>query len=240
MGLGHLILWAMILPASPEVGVLQDPQSALEHIGSVREAAPLRAAEIQLLAQDPRGCLKTVQAKVQSPKLEERPVRWLRLEADCLAALGEPLTAKLRLDALEKRPGWRKHAQQTRARLQQRVSQVRWARGGLILFAFAMALLLLSGARELLRPSAEFFVFAGAAALACVLVFWVSPPLGVLSGILGVATMGLVHGASAGIRRTAAGPRARVLMVTLVLLGVLGVGLGIVAQLGVPTIVALF
>jgi hypothetical protein len=105
-------------------------------------------------------------------------------------------------------------------------------RVGLGLFAAALAGLVLGGSRALLRPSAPTLVVLGAGAVGAGAARALAPAgIGVVT-VVGVGALVLVHAASAAKRRTLAGPRIRLLLATLVLLGVLGQGLALYARFG--------
>lgn len=216
-----MVPWVFLLAlAGATAPVLLDPTGAL----SAAESLPpsLTRAEVQLLAGDGAAALATLaELASQAPGRPgpEADVRVLRLEVDAAVLLVDRARAEARLPALAARPGWGTHARVQAARLQQR-TWGRWGlHAGLGCFAAALALLSMGGARELLRPGLEPVVFAAAVLLGVALARLASPILAVLLGLFGVACLALIHAASATLRRTEPGPRGRVLVAFLVLLG---------------------
>ncbi|MCA9551370.1 MAG: hypothetical protein KC933_15140 [Myxococcales bacterium] len=208
-------LWFMALAAvgAADPAVLLDPAGAA---AAAEALPPLRRAETLLLAGEPEA------ARAALGELSRDEPRVLRLIADTWVREGDPVRAEPALAALEAHPRWAAHARQQRAYLELGRQDRLFARGALLAFVVCLAVLALSGARELLRFHPESAMFAVAAVAAALLVRSASPQAAPLVELAGGATFFLIHGAAAASRRTRPGPRGRLLLATLVLIGAVG------------------
>jgi hypothetical protein len=209
-----------------EQPVLTDPRGALSRLPDDRD--PLHAAETALLARDPRRTLAVLDgAALDSHELERRRQR---LQLDAYVQLLDLPRARALLEALSQDPGWQQHVKSTefsleRARLRDRVSGF-----GLLLYAMTMAILVLSGSRELLRVRREAAVALGSVVVAAVIVRSGPPVLAEAVLLASIAVVFLIHAAASAIRRHAPGPRQRVFLLATLVLGAFGAALAVFAR----------
>jgi hypothetical protein len=233
-------------PGEAPPAVLLDPLAARAWALGLAPGQELAAAEALLLAGDPGAArtrledLGAARTRLEDPgAAQPRPsratgqeaARRLRLEADVAVALLELPLAEARLEALSAIPGWETHARQHLRRLSGRRLERQVGQAGILAFALALALLVLGGGRELLRPRVDGLVALGALAGATLLA--VGPAAPVLT-LLGAALLSLTHARGAALARAEPGPRGRALLAGLLLLGGLGAALAIAGQLGLP------
>lgn len=217
----------VLLVAQP--AVLLDPEAARAHARSP-EAQPLGAAEAFILAGDPAPALEILATEAPT-------ARRLRLEADAYVALHDPRLEEA-LAPLDADPAWAQHAAWARGSFLADEARASAARTGTICFALCLALLLLGAGKELVRIGPDGIVL-GVVWLACVAFLGqISKPLMVLAGVIGGATLALAHAGTAMVRRSAAGPRGRVIVATVVLLGSGGAAFGVAYRVGLASALA--
>lgn len=191
----------------------------------------LAAAEAELLRGDPRTALDTLtRLASESEESEEDRARALRLEVDARLASGDTVALERAIAELAARPGWEAHAARQSAALSASRFREQISKFGLAMFAFAMAIVALGGARELLRPGRETLVLAGVAAFVIAVARMLTPSLLPGLGLLAVASTTLGHAAATAARRTEPSPKGRLLLVLTFLLGILGASLALVAR----------
>lgn len=222
---------AAAVPDAPPV--LLEPAKARSVAHEATASHPLWAAEVLLLAGDPAGA----RAVLDRAPPSDSPRR-LRLEADIGVAL-EDRRAEPVLAALGRHPGWEQHAARQSGRLDDARTAENVVRLGTLLFAGCLGLLVLGGARELLRISRDTLLAGAALAVGLLVLASVSKPLMTVIGVVGVGGLALVHAGVSTVRRTAAAPRARTMIAVMMLLGFLGALFAVGTQLGVARLLAL-
>ncbi len=211
--------------------LLLDPEGALAAAREDARAAPLRAAEADLLAGDADAALADLADAGSTP-------RRLRLEADAHVALHDHAAAAL-LEGLARHPGWAQHARRQQATMAAADAQQDSVRLGSLLFALALGLLVLAGARELLVVRIETVVAGIGAAAMMLILAELSKPLMSVGGVLAVAGLALVHAGTAAVRRTAAPPRVRAMVATSMVLGFSGAVWAVFTQISLGGVFAL-
>ena len=210
--------------------LLLDADASIDALDAAGD--PLRAAEARLLSGRPRNAMKTLDL-LPEIGTGTRAARILRIRLDATVDAGDGDGAEPLGAALAAHPGWQSHAarQLDIARMiAVKRSGPRW---GAVVYALAAAILMLGGARELLRIRRETVVLALAIAAAMALVSGASGTLGPVFGLIFVAMLALAHAAVATVRRGEPGPRGRLLIAVLMLLGTAGVAIAAVSELGV-------
>jgi hypothetical protein len=202
--------------------VLLDPAGA---VAAIRPEGGLRAAETALLGQEPKTALELLRG------LESSDPRVTRLRLDAHVALEDGAAARELAAKLADDPGWRVHARRALRQLDEE-SRGRWfGTFGALLFALSTTLLLLGGARELLRPRVETLLLLIASAIGSAGIGSASALLGPISGLLFFAWSSTLHAALAARRRQEPGPRGRVLLAALSLLAIGGATVAILSPL---------
>lgn len=210
--------------------VLTDPRSALQDARRLTdEGERLRAAEIELLAGDAKEAIRTL-ADFR-PSGEGEAHRRVRLELDAYVVLGDAKVASERIERLAKRPEWQSHARKQRARLGSISTRGMLGQIGDVLFAGALAVLLLAAARELLRFRVETVIMLVAVVIAIALAGAAALPLGVPLGLVGLAMLALVHAAAGAVRRMAPGPKGRLFVLALAILGATGSAFAVLSRI---------
>ncbi len=219
-----------------EVPVLLEPEAARRE-ASARAAAPgadvrtlLSAAETLWLARDARGARTIVDGlpPIQDPALAARAYA---LALDTSVALADQEAVERYTVQLGRHPGWTNHAgRQAMTHEGTRVFRTA-AMFGSILFSLALAVMMIGGARELLRPRVPTLVLAGVAAVSVLAVASFSPVLARVVMLADLGLLALAHAAISTVHRVAPAPRGRVFLAALVLLGALGIVLAIVGPL---------
>ena len=235
-----MLVWlALIVPAASGSGVtagtqgeetafppvLMAPEEAQKEATLARMSEAARA-ELLLLARDPSQALDFA----GSAKNLEDPRR-LRLMADARVQLGHVTEAETLLTKLEKYPGWRKHVERQRSAMEAIGRARTTTRTGLALYALALGALALGGARELLRPYAPTAAMLALSAVALLVARLTWPPLGLAAGIAGLGATFIVHAGAATLSRLEPGPRGRLLVVVVVVLGAVGAWAALAASL---------
>ena len=209
------LLGSVLCAAAP---LLTQPAQARRDLAS---APGLAAAEALLLAGDPQAALPALARR--SPPVSGTGPRFLRLQADIRLALGDRLAASSALDALEQHAGWGAHVAARRRALDATSASRSASRYGLGLFACALAVLVLAGARELLRIRVESLVMAAAVLAALALTRYAAPAWAPLVGLVYVALLSVAHATAAARRRSEPGPRGRLLLAVVAVLAAGGV-----------------
>jgi hypothetical protein len=194
-------------------------------------ATPLEDAEAALFAGD----LAAVEIALSRAEPGPRRDR-LRLDA---AVLVQDFVAAPRIaNELAAAPGWQIHAARAMGHLETLRTR-RWlARTGLGMFALALAMLAIGGARELLRPRLETIVGAIGLGLALLLGRSAGPVFGEVLALAGATLLAVLHAAFATFARTSPGARGRAVLMALVLLAAGGVVLSTLATVRPFEIVA--
>lgn len=227
---------ATVPEAGPVAGAPPVLLAPLKARSAAREAAssrPLWAAELLLLSGDPAGARSVLDKAPPS----DSPRR-LRLLADIDVAL-QDRRAEAALEALATRPGWGQHAALQTGRLDRARTSETVVRLGTLLFAACLGLLVLGGARELLRVGPDTLIAGAGLAVALLVLSSVSKPLMTVVGLVGVGGLALVHAGVSTVRRTAAGPRVRTMIAVMMLLGFLGALMAVGAEVGLARLLAL-
>ncbi len=211
--LGPLLI--ALVGAQPVLTHPVEARSEAQALGS------LAGAEALLLLGDPRVALEKLGDA--APPDPSKSARFLRLQADVRAALGDRRAAEGALAALREDPRWEAHAQRRSAVLEAGSPKRAIARYGLGLFACALAVLVLGGARELLRIRREGLVLGIAVLGALGLAGRGDPRIAPAFGLVSVAVLSIGHAVSAARRRVDPSPRGRLLLAVVALLAVLGV-----------------
>lgn len=220
---------SLLIAAGPPV--LSDPRGALEYAATIAEQGRrLEAADLALAAKDPRLALKLVDPF--QPVTPEENARKMRIEIDAYVALADTPRATERLDRLAAIEGWGAHEQRQRYYLSQGAARARIAEAGLIIYALALAWLVLVGSRELLRLYKETIAFAFASVLA-VAAFSIgsSVVFANVCALIALAILALIHSAAAAMRRLAPSPRWRLILLTFLILGSLGAVATVLARM---------
>lgn len=219
-----------------EVPVLLEPARARAEAQARAESggvdALLQAAEIDLLAGAPRDALEPLERLELEIESEDTRARRMRLALDARAVLGDLSRALAVGQALAEQPGWRAHAASKAWEVERRARAGRVASLGAVFFAAALGVLLIGGARALLRPRAPVLGVAAVFGVAVLLALWASPMLGRVAALLFFAWLSLAHAAWSTMVRSDPGPRGRAFIAVLLLVGVLGAGLAVFS--GVP------
>jgi len=213
------VLALLLLGASPPL--LLEPAAALEELRPRAKEEPLAWAEAQLLLGNPRRALEALDRDPSDP-------RALRLELDARVRLGDRAGAERAALALSKHEGWRMHALNTLGAVQLARDRDTSARVGLVLYACALAVLLLGGARELIRIRRESALMIAAVLAGIALAYRAEPPLSVAFALFDLAALAAVHAGVATFHRLAPGARGRLILATLVILAIAG-ALGAIA-----------
>lgn len=229
-----VVLVLATLAAQPPV--LLDPEGARQEARARAErpdATPLdrlAAAEALLLGQDPSGARALLGAlpPFAEPALAARATA---LALDTAVALGDDAAVEALALTLAEHPGWQTHAARQFSTHQTTRSQRSRALFGSILFSLALAVMMIGGARELLRPRLPTVILAGVAALAVLGAMSVSPILGRVAMLANLGLLALAHAALSTVYRVAPAPRGRVFLAVLVLAGSGGVLLAILSPL---------
>jgi hypothetical protein len=218
--------WALVgLVFASGPPVLLDPRAALE---SGKDEIPLRKAEIELLAGDPARAEETLGAF--SPSDDGERTRKLRLEIDAEMAAGDTKLAEPKIEALADRPGWKAHARRQRLRLPILTLRDDAATFGALLFAFALAVLGLGAARELLRLRVETRIFGVTVVVAVLVASKLPAPFSSAISILALSMLALVHAATGAVVRGRPSPKGRLFLLTTLFLGALGALLGVLSR----------
>jgi hypothetical protein len=106
-----------------------------------------------------------------------------------------------------------------------------WGLFGSVAFSLALAMAMIGGARELLRPRMPVLILAGIAALVVLAVSTFSPVLARVVALLDLAIVALAHAASSTLVRVDPTPRFRIFLLAVVLAGTLGALIAIIAPL---------
>lgn len=193
-------------------------------------AARLAATEVLLLGRSPREARAALQGlpPIDDPALAARAEA---LALDIAVAEGDDAAVTRAAEALVRRPGWSTHAQRQALTAEAQRSDRTWALYGSILYSLALAVLMIGGARELLRPRLPTVGVALAAAVAAAGALALSPVLGRVVLLADLALLALAHAAVSTLRRADPSPRGRAFLSALVVVGALGVIIAIVAPL---------
>lgn len=211
------------------VPLLLDPAGAAQKLEQL-EPPGLRA-EAALLLHEPSRGLDAV------GRLPEGPRR-LRLELDLKLVAGDLVGAERAAAALGEAPGWAIHSAWQGRAIDSARNRRRVRHFGLAMFAVTLAALALGGARELLKPSRETLMGAAGLFLASWLGQQGSPFGGQVLGLLGAALWALTHAAAAARRRVEPSGRGRALLMALVVVGLGGVLLAALSQVGPADLMA--
>lgn len=217
----HAFLF-VLLAAADGPPVLSDPRGALAHASHIAdEGRRLEAADLALEGHDPRLALALIEPF--QPATPEEEARKLRIEIDAYVALADTARAGERLDRLAQADGWAAHVARQRYHLKEGVTRRRIADGGLIIYALALAWLVLVGARELLRVYPETIGFGFASVLAvAAFVYGGSIVFANVCALVAMAMLALIHASAAAMRRLAPSPRWRLILLVFLILGALG------------------
>ena len=221
-------------PASADVALVVDPTGARRAALAAPKKDALWAAETLVLIGDGQGALDVL----RHASVDQGSPRTIRLVADALGLLGDERALRAAAIRLQQHGAWRTRAEAAtttavrikRTRLVERI--------GLGLFALALALLGLGGARALLQlrwPTMWMAVFTLGAVL---LIRSVVPRAVPLFALLGVGFATLVHAGASTADRTRPDARGRTLIVALILLGAVGLVLGTTASLSMSGLLA--
>lgn len=211
------------------VPLLLDPAGAASELEGLQPAG--RRAEAALLLHEPSQGLDAI---LHLPEGARRQ----RLELDLRLVGGDLVGAERAAVALSGAPGWAIHSAWQVQAIDGARNRRRLHRFGLAMFAVALAALALGGARELLRPSRETLMGAAGVFLALWLGQRGSPFGGQVLGLLGAALWALTHAAVAARRRVEPSGRGRALLMALVLVGLGGVLLAALCQVGAADLLA--
>jgi hypothetical protein len=186
-----------------------------------------RTAEVYLLNGDDRR----VRELLDALRPEDSDPGVLRIELAMAARAGSSTRFARAAESLGSRPHWKGHIEAERRRMARRRVLSYVAGLGLGLYALAMAVFAWGGGQELIRVSKAELVWLLASAVAVGEAWWASPRHGVL-GLFGVAgASSLVHGLDATRRRVNPSGRARLFLVTLATLGLLGLGIATLSHM---------
>lgn len=193
-------------------------------------AARLGAAEVLLLGRSPREARAVLEAL---PPITDAALaaRAEALALDVAVAQGDDAAVARAAEALARRPGWSTHAQRQAMTSEVARTERTWALYGSILYSLALAVLMIGGARELLRPRLPTALVALVAAAAVAGTLALSPVLGRVVMLADLALVALAHAAVSTLRRADPSPRGRAFLAALVVVGALGVVIAIVAPL---------
>ncbi len=218
------------MPAQP--ALLVDPMAAYQAAMAAPKEDALAAAETLVLLGDRRSGQAALDVLRRSGADDDAPRR-LRLALRALVALEDERALRRGSARLADRPGWRttaRAAHQAADGLKRR----RWLeRTGLGMFAFALALLSIGGARALLGLRRASVVAAVAAVAAVVVIRSSVPRAAPLIALAGGGVLALAHAAAAAVDRTRPDPRGRLLVIALMGLGSGGLVAALIARLTV-------
>lgn len=235
-----LLAFPAALPGGGTTGgvpVLRAPDEAraaalrsLTDASQTDTATRLGAAEALLLGRSPREARAILDAlpPLADPGLAARAEA---LALDVAVAQGDDAAVARAAEALVQRPGWSTHAQRQAMSAEAARAERTWALYGSILYSLALAVLMIGGARELLRPRLATGLVALAAGVAVAGALALSPVLGRVVALADLALVALAHAAVSTLRRADPSPRGRAFLAALVVVGALGVVIAIVAPL---------
>lgn len=228
---GTALLISLAAAPEPAPPLLLDASRAIAYAEATASDAPLRSAEALLLAGDASSALVTLAGAGAT-------ARRLRLEADAHVALQDRQATAL-IAALSRHAGWEQHSRRLTTALEVANDRRDRVRLGSILFALTLGLLILAGARELLRVRIETAVAGIAAVGSLLLLSKLSESLMTIGGVVTVAGVALVHAGTAAVRRTAAAPRVRAMIAASMLLGFIGAAWAVFTQIGLGGLLAI-
>ena len=218
-----------------QTALSEDPYAGRREALGAQPSEARMAAEALVLLGDGQGALDVLRRS----SVDRDDPRIVRLEVDALEVLRDEhalRAAALRLKAYSGWEPWADRAFGTAGSLK------RWRlveRVGLGLFALALALLGIGGARSLLAvrwPS----VWMALVTVAAVAVMRQGVPRAMpIVALIGVGFVAVVHAASAAVDRTRPDARGRLLTVALMLLATGGLSVSVVARVSLTNLMAL-
>lgn len=227
----------MLAAWAGEVPVLLEPEAARREASARAAAATatdvrtrMSAAEALWLARDARAARAIVEAlpPIEDPALSARA---FALALDTSVAMGDQDAVERYVVGLGRHPGWTNHAGRQAGSHEIARGLRTTALFGSILFSLALAVMMIGGARELLRPRAPTLVLAAIAGASVLAVATFSPVLARVVMLADLGILALAHAALSTVHRVAPAPRGRVFLAMLVLAGTTGVILAIASPL---------
>lgn len=237
-----MLAWVVLLvPAIPgaesgpnpgEIQTLGNFPPALSAPEAAREQAALipisegTRAELSLLTRDPAAALEHARNARHLPS-----PRRLRLMADARVQLGHTIEAEALLARLEKHAGWERHVARQRSAMTAFRRVRTTTRTGLAVYALALGALVLGGMRQLLRLDGSTAIMLALTVVAVFVARLTWPPLGLVVGFAGLSATFLVHAGAATLSRLEPGPRPRLFVAFIVVLGAVGVWAALAVEL---------
>lgn len=225
------------LPSAP--AVLVDPGAARRNALADADRAPLRAAETLVLVGDAQTALEVLRRAKEGGRAPHVEPRAIRIQIEALTTLRDERALRAAATRLGAHEAWQARADRAR----DDAERLRWhrliERLGLSLFAFALAILGINGARALIAVRWPTVWMAVVSVGATTLVESTAPRLGSVVALVGGGLLVLTHAAAATVDRVRPDARGRLLACALVLTGAAGLVVGVGARLSAPGLFAL-